>query len=151
MDKIATEIVNTKKVLTSKEYKAWLNQKLDQHGIDRTRLMAVVIVIERSISFEQIRTGSARTKPYYRLYDDKGKPTKAWVHAAELALWLKYNGFKANTYIRGISTHPLIQRFIADKKRKEQIPLNVLFPSARMNTDRLKEYSRHFKSWNIKH
>ena len=151
MDKIASQLKETKKSLTVEEYKDWLDKKLIEHGINRVRLMAVVIVIERSLAFELSRSGSMRNKPYYRLYDDEGNPTKAWVHAAELALWLKYNGFKADSFVRGMVSHPVVRKFMADKNRKNQIPLNVLFPSARLGTDRLKDYSKHFKTWNIKH
>lgn len=148
---ISNEINSTRKVLTKKEYKVWLQKKLDQHGIDRTRLLAVVIVVERALSYELNRMGSPRAKPFYRLFDDDGKPTRAWIHAAELALWLKYNGFKANPYVQGITRHPIVQKFIRNRNHKDQIPLNVMFPSARKDTARLKEYSRHFKSWHVKH
>ncbi len=150
-ENISAQIKEGRKVMTRKEYRNWLQKKLDEHGIDRTRLMAVVIVVERALSFELSRSGSSRYRPYYKLWKDNGVPTRAWVHAAELALWLKYNGYKANPFMQAISRHPIVRKFIVNKERKKQIPLNVFFPSGRVEIDRLRDYSRHFRSWDAKH
>ena len=140
-----------KKALSVEAYKEWLQNKLNQHGIDRARMIAVVIVIERSLGSELYRSGSQRKRPYYKLWGDDGKPTRAWVHAAELCLWLKYNGFKADPYVHAVAVHPKVHRFIANKDKKNQIPLNVLFPSARKSNVRMRDYIDHFKAWQFKH
>ena len=150
MGNIVKEIKDSRKILSSEEYKRWLQRKLDEYHIDHDRLLAVVIVIERSLGVEQKRSGSARPEPYYKLYKKDGV-TKAWVHAAELVLWLKYNDYRANPFVHAIVTHPIVKRFMANKTRKEQIPLGVLFPSARKNTDRLKDYTRHVRGYFVKH
>jgi hypothetical protein len=137
-----------------REYKKWLSKKLKQYKIDRHKLIAIVIVVERALGAELERRGYRKAKPFYRLWDDDGKTTRAWVHAAELAIWLAYNNFKADPYTRAIIKYPVVERFIYKAKQvneNKQVPLHILFPSARANTDRLKEYSDFYKQWSIKH
>lgn len=140
------QILNNRKVLSHKEYRKWLENKLLEYGITGTQLVATVIVVERTLGAELARIGNNRNHIYYELFKDNGKPTRAWIYAAELTLWLKYNKFKANPYIQAIVTHPLVRRRVMNPTKK-QIPLNVLFPVTRLNTVRLKEYSKHFRNW----
>lgn len=136
--------------MSVKEYKEWLQKKLDEHKIDRSRLIATIIVVERSLVVEQTRRGSSRSKPFYRLYKDDGEPTRAWIHAAELVLWLKYNDFKADPYVKSVVEYPLVRRMLFRPTRK-QLPLNALFPSARKSTENIKSYVRHYRTWANKH
>jgi hypothetical protein len=139
--------------MSNEEYKEWLQRKLEEHHIGRPRLVATIIVVERALGHVMSDIGSRRRRPrpYYKLFNEDGTPTRAWVHAAELVLWLKYNDFRASPYVEAISTHPTVRRFLGNKKYRNQIPLNILFPAARKSTERLKEYSRHVKTYYIKH
>jgi hypothetical protein len=133
------------------EYRQWLQKKLAEHNISRDYLVSVVIVVERALYEELQRIGSYRRRPFYKLFKEDGSPTRAWIYAAELALWLKHHNFKANPYIAATIRLPTVRARILDIDKKEQIPLNLIFPSTRISTDRLKKYSDHFKEWNRKH
>ena len=147
MTNIEKEILQNRKVLSQPAYRKWLEEKLRQHHIDRSHLIATIIVVERTLSSELERSGSRRIRPFYKLFKDDGKPTRAWIYAAELVLWLKYNRFKANPYVRSIVSYPFVRSRIVHPSDKKQIPLNILFPVTRTNTSRLKAYSHHFRAW----
>lgn len=142
---IRQEIIRNRKILPLKQYKEWLKMKLDEHGVNHDRLLAVVITVERTLNIELLKYGN-RNRPYYKLYKDDGKTTRAWIYAAELALFLKYKNFKAVPYVKSIITHPIVKRRIIREANK-QVPLSMLFPSTRKSNDRFVEYSRHFRNW----
>lgn len=144
------DIVRNRKIMPLKEYKQWLEDKLVEHGVDRNNLYAVVITVERTLNTEMLKMGAKRRPPFYKLFKDDGNKTRAWIYAAELALFLKYQKFKASPYVQSIVTHPFVKKKIMSPSKK-QIPLSILFPATRLNSDRLKDYSRHFRSWLDKH
>jgi hypothetical protein len=145
-ENIRNKIVEQRERLSRPEYRKWLQSKLIEYGIDRNKLLAVTIVVERTIGKELSRIGSTNARPFYKLFKEDNKPTRAWIYAAELSLWLKYNKYKAEPYVRSIVTHPKVKNQLT-RDSKKQIPLNMLFPATRVNSDRLKDYSKHFHIW----
>lgn len=80
---------------TTTEYKAWLAHKLIKHDISKSYLLGLMIILERVLVDEKYKlTGMRNGKPFYNLTNGEGKHSRAWLHAAEIALWLKYKGYK---------------------------------------------------------
>ena len=130
---------------TTAEYKEWIAQKLIQHKISRDYLLGLMIILERVLSAERYKlTGVERMKPFYNLRDGDGNPSRAWLHASEIAIWLKYRGYKPVDWFRATCTMPEIKRRL---KHREQIPLNMIMPSTRNGTTKLKEAEKHYRNW----
>lgn len=133
---------------TTTEYKAWLAHKLVVHKISRDYLLGLMIILERVLVEERYKlTGRKDRKPFYSLRNGEGKPSRAWLHASEIALWLKYRGYKPVDWFRSTCTMPTIKRRL---KHKGQIPISLIMPSTRNGSAKLREAEENYRRW-IRH
>lgn len=133
-----------KSIATTKEYKKWLETELALAGISNTYLQSVADLAARAIIKECTDQGWPKSKVYFKVFTRDGKPTRAWWYAAELALWLEYKQYPVTGYIQSLCHLP---RVAAALRRGERVPLNVLAPSTRRSTARLKAYADHYERW----
>lgn len=132
---------------TTKEYNIWLAQKMVEHKISRDYLLGLMIILERVLEEEKYKLTGRRLKPFYNLRNGEGGHSRAWLHASELALWLKYKGYKPVDWFRSTCAMPAIKRRL---KHKEQIPINMIMPSTRNGSARLREAEDNYRVW-IRH
>jgi hypothetical protein len=125
------------------EHKSWLREKLKEKNIDKEYLLGLTIIVERTIHDEKLKANRYASKPFYLLFKD-GKPTRAWLHMAELALFCKHREYNPADYVRTLCTEPTVRRrlFLTD-----QIPISFISPSTRMGADRL----RRFEDFYLRH
>lgn len=107
-----------------------------------------MIVVERVVEEESAKWG-LRHKPFYSLRKSDGSPSRAWMNAAALAVWLKYKGYRAEDYVRAICSMPLVEHTL--RQRKDQVALNMIAPSFRKSAARLRRYEDCYLRWMRKH
>ena len=135
------------KVRSIKEHKAWLERELALAGISNRYLRSIADLAARAVNQESADQGWPKAKVYFTVFV-KDKPTRAWWYAAELALWLDYKQYPVTGYIKSLCHLP---RVAAALRRGERVPLNVLAPSTRRSTVRLKSYADHYERWREKY
>lgn len=128
-----------------KEHKRWLRRQLACAAIDHDHLLALLILLERIVHHEQQQLLHREVPaPFYNLKDGEGKESRAWVYAAEAALWLAYKRYPAWEWFTALCSWPPIRRRLMFG---QQVPLSWFAPTARLNTKRLMEMERHYLLW----
>ena len=134
--------------MNSKDYRKWLQTKMDQHQISKNYLLGLMIILERVLVDERYKlTGRKDYKPFYNLRNGEGEPSRAWLYASELALWLKHRGYKPVDWFRSTCSMPRIKKRL---KHKGQIPINMIMPSTRNGSEKLREAEGNYRRW-IRH
>ena len=134
--------------MTTHEYRVWLQQKLDKCNISRDYMLGLVIVLERTLQEEKRKLTNENFRFFYKLFNGNGKPTRAWLYTAELALFLRYRHYPVEPYIRSLCSLPKVRYYL---RQREQISLNRLVPSTRKSAEEIRKLEQHFLLWARKH
>jgi hypothetical protein len=131
------------------QHKRWLRRQLAYAAIDHDRLLAQVILLERVICHEQcLLLRREVPPPFYNLRSGDGKESRAWLYAAEGALWLTHRHYPAYEWFTALCSWTPIRRQLLFG---QQVPLNWFMPTARLNTTRLYEQENHYLLWRKYH
>ena len=128
-------------IQNTKGHKTWLRKQLKEHDINDAYLLGLAIVVERIIQEEKRKQNRYASKPFYMLFKE-GKPTRAWLYMAELALFCKHREYNPAEYVRSLCSLPEIRKRIFSTK--EQIPLSFLSPSTRLGAAELRKREDHY-------
>ena len=120
---------------------------MDQYRISRDYLLGLMIILERVLEDEKYKLTGRKIRPFYNLRNGEGEHSRAWLHASEIALWLKYRGYKPVDWFRSTCTMPGIKMRL---KHKGQVPINMIMPSTRNGSAKLREAEENYRRW-IRH
>jgi hypothetical protein len=134
---------------STKLHQRWLRRQLAYANINHNRLLGLTILLERVVRAEQERLLHRIVPlPFYNLQNGKGTESKAWIYAAEAALWLDYKGYPAYDWFTAICRWSPIRRRLLFG---QQIPMSFLCPTARLGMERMREMEKFYLFWKEHH
>jgi hypothetical protein len=126
-------------------HKRWLRLELSKAGLDHSYLIALTILLERVVNQEQSRFLKRTVRPpFYRLTNGNGKAGRAWLYAAEAALWLNYKGYDPAGWFEAICNWPPVKRRLLVQR---QVPMHIIAPATRLGVKQLKAMERFYLEW----
>ena len=127
------------------KYKRWLRLELSKAGLDHNYLVALTILLERVVNHEQSRFLKDSVKPpFYRLTNSDGKAGRAWLYAAEAALWLNYKGYDPAQWFTAICNWPPVKQRLLTQR---QVSMHLIAPATRLGVKQLKAMEKFYLSW----